>query len=176
MGPFIDGGGGLSWPITIVFHEPAEIVSPSSFQLVRGIVIAGGLSDLAYSDDQYLHLRPGVVLSSLEAPVQLVLEGSCSSSTLSHLRFTVEAAVNSPNLMQKLELFNLASNSWELANAGTAHQNDATVQFDSTGDATRFLNSSDHHVRARLGFKQSGPILSYPWLARIDFAQWILSP
>ncbi len=160
-----------------VHPGPAAVaVSPSSFSLPRGIVISGGLNEMLNSDDQYLILRPGVVLSSTEAPVQLVVSGTSPTATPSAYRFRLEAATNQAGLQQNIGFYNFTTNAYEFVDSRLATTVDSIVIVDATGAASRFVDPTTREIRATVTYRAVQPILSYPWLARIDQVQWSITP
>ncbi len=153
----------MPWPVQVL---------PSSFSVLRGLRIGGGLADLFESDDQYLLIRPWFVLTTTEAPVQVLVEGASPYDTVSELRFVLEAGVSFPNIRQSIDLFNFQTNQWELVDARPGTVGDTVVEVTVSMDPSRFVQPGTGLVRARLRWKESGPILAYPWLARIDQVGW----
>lgn len=150
---------------------PAEVV-PASFSLTRGILLSGTLSNLTRSDDMRMNLRPGIVLSSAEAPIQLVLNGTSPVLTTTELHFPVEANANQANIRQTIELFNYQTSSYEQMDSRIAATTDSLVDVIVSTNPSRFINSSTGALRARISYKAAGPVLNYPWLVGIDRAVW----
>ncbi len=177
-GQFINifaSGGGLSSPDFPFFGPTAATVGPTAFTMFRGIVSAGGLSDLQQSDDSYLFMRPGVVLSSNEFPIQLVVETVSPFNTLHYLRFTVESASLSPNIAQRIDLYNFTTGSYVQKDMRALGFNDTTISVEQGTNAGQFVESGTHRLISKISFKATGPILSYPWYTRVDFTSWYLS-
>ncbi len=65
---------------TIKYSQPIQVM-PASFTMFRGSVISGNLGALQSSDDDRLVMRPGVVFSSGEPPIQIILNATASSSS-----------------------------------------------------------------------------------------------
>ena len=147
-----------------------DYIPSTSFSLNRGIVLDGGTASLAENDSNYLRVRPGVVLSSSEAPVQIILEGTTPFRDAAEFRFKLEAAVSSTNLRQTTDLFNFQTNQWEQVDTRSASLSDSRIDLVFTN--ARFIDTATGTVRARVHFKAIGPIISYPWVARLDYAAW----
>ena len=88
---------------------------------------------------------------------------------------TVESGVNSPNLRQIIEVYNFSSASWQQFDTRLASLSDTRIQF-SPNSPEQFINASDGLTRAKIRWRQSGPILSYPWIARVDQIAWLVYP
>lgn len=148
------------------------VVPPTSFTMIRGLVLAGGLPELLASDNQYLVMRPGIVFSTAEAPIQVQLDGTSANRTATNVKFTLEAGVNQGNIGQMIDLWNWNTNAYEQVDTRAASTLDSTVVVDITTNPQRFVNSTTGAVRAKVSFKSTGPVFSYPWQARMDYVKW----
>lgn len=149
-------------------------VGPTSFSMLRGIVLSGGLPELQNSDDQRLVMRPGIVFSTSEPPVQVVLESSAPAGTVSELHFLLEASTNQASLSQKIELWNFTTSAYETLDTRAATTMDSTTEVSIAANPTRFIEAGTGAMRAKVGYIATGPIFSYPWQARIDQAAWAI--
>lgn len=159
-----------------VYYRQDNLVLPHSFVLNRGLVISGALEDLFTSDEGRLAMRPGIVFSTSEAPVQLVIEGMGPRANPIQLRFKVESRTTVPNIRQTVELFNWTSSSFEQADSVLLSQTDGVRRVVVTQDISRFLEPQTGRLRARLSYKAAGPVFSYPWQAQVDQAVWYWRP
>lgn len=146
-----------------------------SAQLARGNTLSGGPASLNERDGNYWRIRPGAVLSSSMPPIELVLTGTSPSAAASRLSFSAVLGASASALAQKVELYNYQTNAWELVDTRSASVADQTVTVDLS-DAERFIAPLTRQVRARLTWKQTGPVLAYPWQTRIDQAYWTIVP
>jgi hypothetical protein len=151
-------------------------VNPQSFSLFRGLHLSGGLSDLFNSDDSYLVLQPGPTLNLAEAPLQLTLSGTSPVTAPSAFQFKLEARANVTGLNQSILLFNFSTNAYETMDVRGATTSDSVVVVVPTGNLSRFVNASTSEVRARITYKQVGPVGVFPWTVRVDQAQWRIGP
>lgn len=155
----------------------AATVEPESFTLPRGIALSGTLSSLFASDDNRLVIRPGIVLSSVEAPAQLQVLTTAPFLGASQLTFRVEASVNQANLTERIYLFNQTTSQYDLLDTAPATLSDTVRQVTVTGaNVSNYINGATSQMKALVTFKASGPILAYPWQARIDQTVWQLTP
>jgi hypothetical protein len=158
-----------------VYADPLETLLPSSYSLERGQVLSGELVDLWYSDDQYLKLRPWIVLSGAEAPVRVVIEGRLQNpSTVTSLNFLLESGVNMSNLGVRIEMYNFQTSAWVNVHEGPASTTDTTIQVPAPGPVSNFRDNTGR-VRTRVSWYSTGLLIGYPWQARIDQAVWTYS-
>ena len=148
------------------FTVSAPFERPSAFGLVRGTQLGGNLADVLESDDQYMEFNPGFTLNSIEAPVWLTYDGNVSSDCFG---LSIEANANTPGISLTAEMFNWNTNSFDVV--GTA---DASFNTDSIES---FAIDADHvdgngDVQTRIGWRQSGFTLLFPWRIRVDQVGW----
>jgi hypothetical protein len=149
---------------------------PTAVTVGPGAILVGNVNDLLLSDDNSLNMRPGVVLTSNQSPLRMVVDGTTSNISPASLKFRVEARSSVAGLVQTIELWNYQSNSYDLLNTS------ATATTDSTVDVTaatpgNYLggNGATRTLRSRVSYRQTAPVLSYPWLVDVDQAAWIVS-
>ena len=133
------------------------------------------MNELLYNDDQRLVARPGVVLSSSQTPLQIVVEGTSPVIAPTKLRFLLEAQVNQANIAQTISLFNFVSSTWTVIDTRPGTLSDSVADLAASGNPARFVLANGT-VRARIGYKASGPVLSYPLQARVDRVLWTVVP
>ena len=150
-------------------------VIPTSMTLSPGIVISGGIAQLAASDDQRLVLRPGVVLSSSQRPISLVLEAAGPASSASDLKFVIESHANQANLNQRVEVFNFVNGTYDpVLDSRNLTTTDMSVQLTIANPNSHI--GAGNLLRTRVSYAAAGPVLSYPWQIRIDEATWRFTP
>ena len=114
-------------------------------------------------------------LSAMESPVWIDLTGVSTFTNPSSLGFSIESAANTPNIRQVIELFNYSTNEFEVVDDRlTSFSTDAsaTVQLDQ--DMENFVESATGEVETRVGWRQNGFVLLFPWEVRIDRAVWLI--
>jgi hypothetical protein len=165
---------GGNYDLTTIKYVPSEPRWPSAMNLPRGVIFSGGLSDLQGSDNQRLVMKPGVVLQSSEAPIQLIVYTTAPDDNLSALEFSVEGHCSTSNVTQKVFLYNFDTNSFEMLFTGGVTTTDSIASVSVSVDAERFIGPNQE-MRSLITYKPSGPILVYPWLARVDETRWTLT-
>jgi len=162
----------FSWTIT----PPGVTVVPTTITMDRGSIFAGGVTQLANSDDNRLQLRPGVVLSSSDHPIRARISAVSPHLVPSTIKVIVESQGSAAGISQVVEMFVPGTATWEQINAGTMTvNNDGTVEVNITTNAARFVDGSGNIV-LRLSYRATQPVLTFPWTARIDRAVWVVTP
>ena len=122
------------------------------------------------SNDTYYVLRPGVVLSSSQNPIVLVLSGAAPASTALALSIVVESHASQANIRQTIDVYNFATSSYEILGQTTLTTSDVSNNL-SIANPTAHIGPGNE-LRTRISYKAVGPILSYPWRISIDEATW----
>lgn len=158
-------------------YQPLGVLSrPVAFAVPVGTVTSGSLSSLLYSEDSRITLRPGIVFSTSQPPIQLTADGFLALSDPSQIHLRLEASVNQANLQMAVELYNYTTNAFEQIYTGPAETNDRTLTSHVTTNPSRFVHAGDAAVKARISWKASGPVFSYPWQAKVDWIGFVASP
>ncbi len=167
-----DAPGGL----LVVHQDPDLTVLPDSFLILRGFLTSGDLCDLFFSEDVRLEVRAGITLFLGESPLQIAVTGTSPVDVPSELRFRLEAAVNTPGLTQKIELFNYDTSLYEEVDFSVPGGLDTTVEIVVTTNPGRFVEAVTREMRARIVYRQVGLVLLWPWAARLDQTAWMIVP
>nr|MBA3726153.1 hypothetical protein [Armatimonadota bacterium] len=162
-------------------YTPSNAVPPSSFTVFRGLLLSGDLNSLLESDDNRLVMRPGVVFSTEEPPIQLIVNATSPNATPSRLEFSVEAHCSVSNIKQllsnieqRIALYNFDTQAYETLKTSTATTSDSTAVVFVTSNPGRFIGPN-LELRARVAYKAQGPVFTYPWFARVDQVKWTLT-
>jgi len=147
-------------------------VAPTSYSMVRGSVFAGNLESLLDSDDDRLVMRPGPVLSSGQAPVQLRLNATAPTASPNGFSFSVESSASFSNAELKVWLWNYATGNYELLDTRFPTTTDAAVTVTVRTDPARFIQPGTLAIRALVSFQAVGPSLAFPWSGRVDKVWW----
>ena len=137
-----------------------------SINVFRGNVIEGDLAEVQDSDDNYLRLNPGFIINSLEAPVWVEFFGTANDTTTVEL----ESQAGTPGLTYTVEAWNWISSSYDVIDT-------RDESFNSDQIASFPIVSADHNdidggVRSRIGWRQTGFTINFPWEVRIDQVLW----
>ena len=91
-----------------VWTPPGNEFEPNELTVVRGVPIAGELTEFLESDDLRARYNPGFTLNSQEAPVWLELEGQLPTDHPQDLQIILESQAGTPGLTVTLEAWNLS--------------------------------------------------------------------
>ena len=73
-------------------------------------------------------------------------------------------------------MFNFTTGSFDvLDTVSESFNTDSVVNVDLTGDISLYVQASSNAVLSRVGWRQTGFTLVFPWEARIDRVSWILN-
>jgi dipeptidyl aminopeptidase/acylaminoacyl peptidase len=158
------------------FAPRGLLVKPSSYDLVRGSAIGGSFEDTKYRDDDRFSMRPGLTLLSSEAPVQLEVMGFCERSAPLDLQFLIESSMSAPSGLMEVQLWDFIGGGWVTVYAGATTAQDSYVETPPPADSSRFITPATGIVRAKVLWRATGPVLVYPWQAKVDFLGWLARP
>lgn len=148
---------------------------PGSFTYEAGTAVSGGLTDLWDSDNLYLVGGPGVVLSTQQSPLRLVLTSTATSTSANRVAMVIEANATSSNIRQVVEFFNYTTNAWVQGDMRQMSTTENTIEVAAPGTPTQYIQAGSRQIRTRLSYKQTGPILAFPWRVSWDRAVWSIT-
>jgi hypothetical protein len=144
----------------------------TSFTVAPGIILSGTLADVQTADNNYIVARPGVVLTTLQAPLIATATATLPSTLPTSLSIDIETAGSQGGLTQRIEVFNYDSGLYELADFGALSTTDTNINISITTNAPDYVDSGTGQVKVRMSYRQSGPVLVYPWTVRFDHIEW----
>ncbi len=148
-------------------------VASDSFNVLRGVFVSGTLADTFDSDDSYLKFKPGITLNSSEPPVWLEFVGTLPSDAPTTLSVTLESQANTLGLTQTIDMFNWNLGRYEPVDSRAASFNtDSVATADLSASISDYVQAGSGTVKARMGFRATGPVLLYPWTVSIDQVIW----
>ena len=151
-------------------------VVQDTFSVFRGVKFAGALADVFESDDSRLILNPGFRISSDEALVWLIFDTTLSSDSPGSLELVMESQAGTPGLTGTLEAFNWNSNAYDIVDVSAASFNvDTVVTVDLSSGISNYVQTSSGAVRSRIGWRQTGFTLNFPWEVRLDQFVWTVN-
>ena len=151
----------------------SETIVPAAFTVSRGIQIGGSLADALESDDSRLRFNPGFTINETEAPVWLIFDAALASDSPASLEIAVESQAGTPGLTATFEAFNWNSSAYEIVDATAASFNtDAVVSVDLSSGISNYVQSGSGAVRSRIGWRQTGFTINFPWEVRLDQMVW----
>jgi len=156
--------------------DPQYTTFDHTFELNRGSVAGGTRQDLVASNDSRMRFRPGVTLSTSQAPVELRVSALSPFAQPSELRFHIESQTSSGGgIRQEVLLYDWKAGQFVEVDGRAVGTADVGVNISRT-DADRFIQNDDQSVRALVRYRQTGPTLAYPWESRIDRLCWTFLP
>lgn len=174
FGRFVASNGGplpagliIASTTTDLIYEDTTTATQAleNINVFRGVLLEGDLAEAQQSDDMFLRLNPGFILNDLEAPVWVEFFGTAPNSNL----VNVESQAGTPGLTYTVEAWNWTLSAYEEIGAQAEQFNvDQTGNFPMIPDHV----DSDGSVRTRVGWRQTGFTINFPWEVRIDQVIW----
>ena len=145
--------------------------APSQYQMVRGRLVGGNLASLTSSDDDRLLIRPGVTFTTMQAPIEVYLIGNVGVN-LAELEIYLETSAV-PGISQTLEIFNYQTCLFEDLGTKALTGLDSVQSGQPAGELSNYTSSGQTWIRVT--YRQTGPVVAYPWTVRIDQARFVVS-
>ena len=140
-------------------------VPPADFTVFRGVQLSGAVSDFASSDDTRASYNPGFVLNDTEAPVWLIFDANAPNAT----SFFVESQAGTPGLTYTMEAFDFTGQAFVVVDTQAESFN---VDVVTTFPVAAANIDTDGSVRSRVGWRQTGFIINFPWVVSVDHVGW----
>ena len=171
------GGFGNEFAAVVQFTVESvadgDTVQPVALDVFREITNSGALAEVLDSDDSRLQMNPGFTIGAFEAPVWLIFDAALAGDAPSSLVFDRESSAGTPGLTVTTEAFNWNTNAFDVVDAtNEVFMNDTVVSVDLSGDVSDFVEPGTGNVRSRVGWRQTGFTINFPWEARIDQISW----
>jgi hypothetical protein len=147
-----------------------EHLGPNALDVRRGNVQSGGLASLQDSDDQRLVISPGVTLSSSQDPIEIDVSTTSPFATPASIEIRVEGHASSTAILQKV-FIEEDNGSFETLSSANMTTSDSAVTVTIDTNTANYIRG-DGTIRVRLSYRQTGPVLAFPWQSRIDQVQW----
>lgn len=174
-------GAGRGGPYSIILTgakfctQGSMLVTPTSYELIRGTPVSGGLAELAFSDNLYNVVAPGITISSSQDPVEATFSANLTVSNPAELRLLAESRGTSQSLRQIVEVFDWAANAWVIVDSQqlpAGSNPDLALNIDILSIPN--VISPSRKVSARIRVKATGPVLSFPWRWSGDQVGWLV--
>jgi hypothetical protein len=151
-------------------------IAPSVVTVNPGILMSGGVTQLATSDDTVLIAQ--VDLSSEQAGFPITVELTSTSPDLnpSLIGFVLESRSEFPGFGQSIELYDWVAGTWVSVDYRTASTTETSMTVSAISPLERFVNQSTRQIRARLGWEPVDADISGAWRVWIDQAVWRIRP
>ena len=143
----------------------------SQFTVFRGVQLGGTLDDSFDSDDSFQSYRPGFTISEFEAPVWLIFDATLAG-TPTVLSFVVESNAGTPGLTTTTEAFNHVTQQFDIVDVRAETFNtDSIADIDISSGIANYVDAGGN-VQSRIGWRQTGFTVNFPWEVRLDQAIW----
>lgn len=148
----------------------------ATLDLVRGVQIGGGISEIQMSDDQNLEMAAGFTLNSSEPPVRLEFTSSASTFNPGRLDFEIESHANTPGLTLTIDVFNYANSQYESLNSVMESFNTDSIKTVSiNGEFRDYVDATNgNEIKSRANWRRTGFTLLFPWAISVDHCSWTI--
>jgi hypothetical protein len=158
---------------SISFLTNTTWTAPASASVLRGILLGGGVVEAKVSDDAYISVanpHPGFS-SPFAAQPSVTVRFAAAAPTFypASIAFTLEAGASSPNLIQRIALYDWAARAWVEVDARPATLADQVVTVPLT-DPARFMDPATRTLSAQVRFNPAIPVPT--WSVRVDRVAW----
>lgn len=154
-------------------------VYPSTLNVVRSVVLAGGLADVLHDDANRLHVRAGIALNAQDSPVQLAFTGNGFdplNGNASTFVVRLKSQASTPNIEQKIQAYNWQTLSMETLDVRTVNASENDLRVTVSMNARRFLSLADKSIVTLVTYRQVGPVTGVPWSVKVNVMNWITNP
>ena len=151
----------------------SKLIQPTNLTVQRGLLIEGNNNSLAKSDNNRLTISPGVVLTTMQAPIQLKVSTTIPQANPASLGILIEARGTSSSVIQTVSLKNYVSNNYETVEQISVSTVDRTRIVSIREDPERFVDAVSGEVEAIITYRALGPVLVYPWRVAVDQINWM---
>ena len=155
-----------------VIESTVTTIAPVSVNAETGTVESGFFVDLAAADDVSVVAQPEPDEEFGGPSISVLVGGNSVDTVFSSLSAVIRSKVNSPNLIQQVELFNFIDSNFVVIDSRAASLEFETLQLEATGDLSEYITPGSGSLLARIRYYAEGPVLQYPWQATIDQFVW----
>ena len=162
------GNGIYADVLTITFDDVVfgdGKIPPANFSTFRGIQLSGTINDFQLSDNVRALFNPGFVLNNTEAPVWLIFDAVAPNA----IAFFVESQAGTPGLTYTVEAFDFTTQAFNIIGTEAETFNADLI---SMFPITAANIDTGGEVQARVGWRQTGFVIQFPWEVRIDQVGW----
>ena len=159
--------------VIIVMRNSGFTATSNKITLTQGVFGQGNKEEVALSDDQYLKYFADALIPPLDSAIEFVLDGTMATATPSSFILSIESSVNTVGLIQTIEAFNWNSKQFEEVDSFMPSIGaDSTRATDLSANIADYIQPKTNAVRCRVGVRQTGPVLFFPWQICIDKFSW----
>jgi hypothetical protein len=164
--------------LEIILARCDSSVTPQGRKLLDGVVTGGALADVFSSDDADYRLDPTETVNPAKQKVDVIFLSETDVNAPSALAFRVEAAMTggpSGDVVQTINLWNVASAQWDLVDSRAAGNTDSVVLGSAAGNLADYVHPLTGEILSRVTW--SSPLFSagsFWWSIDVDEAVWLI--
>ena len=159
----------------IVSAEVTSTVQVDELETIAGVEVAGGLSSLEESDDQYFVVHSETVDGNLP-PISIDVIGASRLVEPGSLSFLIESNASTPNIRQSILLFNIQTSQYDLIDQRTVSwMEDSNAIVEAPDDHTQYIRSffsQNAYMQAQVEYEPVGFVIHFPWSISVDTLHW----
>ena len=167
-------GSNILYTMAISDSGSTQTYRPDEFVFLRGSLVSGTRPSLYFDDNNNMVGKPGPVLVFGSSPCQLQIDAFVPSNAITGVRLDVRSSTSTSNIEQVVEFWDFVDGEWEEVGRGPMTPTETYGQFlgKVATPATNYVHPTQLFMRARLSYKQTGPVLVMPWNIRVDQTEW----
>ena len=157
----------------------AQPIFPGGSKFLDGIVANGTLSDLNFSDEQYLEIDPSPTGNPRKQAVDVVLLATSPVTNPTALNFRIGGFMSGGpmgDVTQTIRFKNEITKTYETVDVRYVSDTPELIEVSPGGDVSRFVNPISGDVTARVSWRS--PAFAggtYFWSLNMDQMIWVLS-
>ncbi|MEM9413664.1 MAG: Ig-like domain-containing protein, partial [Planctomycetota bacterium] len=168
-----DGRGGRDSATVIIDVEAPDVpINIEQLDVLKGALAGGDLPDLVDSDESYVQILSANARPFFENSIEVELVATSPNLNPNTLTFCFESRVSTPNIFQKIDVFNHQTGLYETVDTGSASITDQIINVSLSGNLQRFIDQNTGQLRSRVSLAVIGPVIGSPWSYYIDEASW----
>ena len=147
-------------------------VPNSAFNVLTG-TSEGELADFGLIDGESLLLQINEPTLPNQPAISMELTSVSPIVAPGSLQIRFQTVAATPNVMQRIEVFNLTTNQFDLVDERQTPTLPANIVFSIEGAPTDYINPDTCEIQSRIQYIATGPVLTFPWNVRLDFFRLI---
>ncbi len=149
--------------------------TPTSINVSDGKKLGGSILSTLDQDGDYFSIRPSVNQLEATYTASVEFESLTPVSMENAIEFQMVASVGTSNIEQEIMLYNFSEDAYETFDQSSASFGDVEFSAYVYGELYDFVDPATGTMRAKINWKQNGPVFQSPWTIRIDKASFVVS-
>lgn len=150
------------------------ISRPETLSFFRGNQTGGTLASLFLHDNSKLTAQPSIAVNSGEPPVQMEISATSPLLSPSSLKMYLWTSVNSINIQQGVQLFNVNTQHWDVVDTRAISSTESNYVI-TVPSPTNYI-AAGGQVKARITDISNGPVSQFPWTVTTNEAVFLIAP